>query len=707
MSDSPNFDATAAALGLNADEPQDNPSNYWALLDGDDLGSAIIDRFTRFREWQSTNGLLRGWRLKLHYYHNEYRANAEIPHLSILQEWGAQGEYQFLSINVLRSLLKTVLSSVIQNPPAFQTRAVNSDADALESAALYQGVLDYYTRELGLAKKIAKAVETGVVVDQGFIMTEWDPFAVDGDSPQQDPTIWKGAPRIVVLSPWDVTYDPMKLSWNELDWVIVRDWVDREKLKSQFPELEQDIDSCRLRSEVVHSNQEYEGSTRYQLSIFPEISNDVQVFKLFHKSQAYMPGGRYVMALETGKLLFESPAGLVYPKLPVERFVCDDQVDILLGYSPINELLGPQESVNSLVSAITTNANNFANQYVAVVAGTDLNPRTLSDGGMKLLEYPPGSNPPTGLNLTAIPPTLFEHLKDLMSFMQTIPGVSNASRGQAPGANSTGSAMLFLSGQTTANQGQMSQNYSDFSAAVMTSLLHVLRTFARTQKTINIMGKTVASKTIVLADALKDFDEVVVDLTNPILSTPQGRLGFAQQMMQFGNSTPQQALEVAVSGNLGPATDPTREQQYELQSENEWLLDGEQVLVNALDDHNAHIMMHTRLFATPWLRKPDLASKLGLTNAPTIMSTIQQHIQQHMQFLSSNQSNQIATTAGQPPGAPPQPNLPPMGHNPPAPPPSPAAPQNAPAQGGAVQDHTSLPAQPNMPKAGGNVPPPH
>ena len=267
--------------------------------------------------------------------------------------------------------------------------------------------------------------------------------------------------------------------------------------------------------------------------------------------------------------------------------------------------------------------------------------------------------------------------------------------------------MLFLSGQTTANQGQMSQNYADFSAAVMTSLLHVLRVFARTQKTINIMGKTVASKTIVLADALKDFDEVVVDLTNPILSTPQGRLGFAQQMMQFGNSTPQQALEVAVSGNLGPATDPTREQQYELQSENEWLLNGEQVMVNALDDHNAHIMMHTRLFATPWLRKPDLASKLGLTNAPTIMSTIQQHIQQHMQFLSNNQSNQVATTAGQPPGAQPHPLPPAMGHMQPPAQPSPGAPQGAPAQAGAVEDHTSLPAQPAMPKAGGNVPPPH
>ena len=60
----------------------------------------------------------------------------------------------------------------------------------------------------------------------------------------------------------------------------------------------------------------------------------------------------------------------------------------------------------------------------------------------------------------------------------------------------------------------MTQNYNDFSANVMTSLLHVLRTSTRSERTINIMGKTVASPTIVLADALKDFDEVVVDPIN-------------------------------------------------------------------------------------------------------------------------------------------------------------------------------------------------
>src|ERR1700751_1319968 len=97
------------------------------------------------------------------------------------------------------------------------------------------------------------------------------------------------------------------------------------------------------------------------------------------------------------------------------------------------------------------------------------------------------------------------------------------------------------------------------------------------------------AQTIVLADALKDFDEVVVDVGNPALNTPQGKLGMATSLMQYGDATPQQILEVATSGNLNAATDPAREIQYELDKENEWLLQGDPVQVFATDDHEGHI----------------------------------------------------------------------------------------------------------------------
>ena len=71
------------------------------------------------------------------------------------------------------------------------------------------------------------------------------------------------------------------------------------------------------------------------------------------------------------------------------RFVCDEQPDILLGRSPIDDLWGPQEAVNTILSSITTNAIGYGVQYVAVEAGTELDPRTLGEGGMKILDIRP------------------------------------------------------------------------------------------------------------------------------------------------------------------------------------------------------------------------------------------------------------------------------------------------------------------------------
>lgn len=692
MPDGMDFSGVAQELGLDDDQTEEKASTYWGHLEGDELAVAIVDRFARHRQWLEANGLMQGWKLKLCYFHSEFRANPEVPHLNIMSSWGSQNEYSAIGISHLRSILQTLLGSIIQNPPSFQPIATNADASALEAAALYQPVLDYYVRSLRLNSKIAAAVERAIVVDQGFILTEWDAFATDGEAPADGSGIWKGAPSVKVLFPWDVAYDVTKSSWEDLDSIVVRDWVDREKCKTQFPEHADDIEGSMSRAQVTqsHSNQE---PNRYDLNSFSDMSNDIQVFKFFHRPQPWMPEGRFCMALENGKLLFESPVGLLYRGLPVERMVCNAQTDILLGHSPINEMLCIQEAINSIESAINSNAMNYSNQYVACQTGTEINPRTLADG-QKIIEYPPGSAAPVGLNLTAIPSTLFEHIKSLENFMQTIPGVSNSSRGQTGGANQTGSAMLFLQSQTTANQGAMSQNYQDFAAAVMTSLLHVLRVFGRTQKTIRIMGKSVASKTIVLAETLKDFDEVVVQMVNPMMSTPQGRMAFAQQMLQFGNATAQEALQVATSGNLGPVTDPARETLFEMGLENEWLLEGEQILVNALDNHEEHIKLHTRLFATPWLRKPSLAEKLKIPNAPQIMQTIMQHIQEHMQYLGQNQGSNAAATSGMQPGQPEQAPSAAMGHAPAGNEPS-GGPQMPPNQ---ASNGIAMPAQPGQPQ---------
>lgn len=67
-------DLTAQLLGLNQQDYPQPFSNYWLHMDGKSHETAVVDRARRFRESQSADGLLRGYRLKTAYFFNEYRA---------------------------------------------------------------------------------------------------------------------------------------------------------------------------------------------------------------------------------------------------------------------------------------------------------------------------------------------------------------------------------------------------------------------------------------------------------------------------------------------------------------------------------------------------------------------------------------------------------------------------------------------------------
>ena len=67
-------DLTAQLLGQSQQDDPQPFGNYWLYMDGTSLETAVVDRARRFRESQSADGLLRGYRLKTAYFFNEYRA---------------------------------------------------------------------------------------------------------------------------------------------------------------------------------------------------------------------------------------------------------------------------------------------------------------------------------------------------------------------------------------------------------------------------------------------------------------------------------------------------------------------------------------------------------------------------------------------------------------------------------------------------------
>lgn len=129
-------------------------------------------------------------------------------------------------------------------------------------------------------------------------------------------------------------------------------------------------------------------------------SDDIAVYHFWHKRDAALPNGRYVVLLEDGTVLFDGD--LPYESIPVRRITTGDLMGTSFGYSPMFDLLVLQEAIDALYSAVATNQMTFGVQLIMAMKGQDIDYKQMARG-LSFLEYTNPDGKPEPLNLTHTP----------------------------------------------------------------------------------------------------------------------------------------------------------------------------------------------------------------------------------------------------------------------------------------------------------------
>ena len=664
--------------------------NTWTLSPTEDIGDEIVVRYNDYFNAIRGIGFLEAWKkLYLTYLG---RAPNEIGSSNTvgLQRMGASGEFLGLYINNMRSTIRSILGIILSNPPTFDVIATNTDSASTQLASLCKNLIDYYMSHsrINLKQKLFDAVEMAYIVGQGYMLCEWDPEAKSGSANKND--MFDGDVTITSPTSFDVAFDPYIDSWEDLEWVIVRQWHSKISLARRFPELADEIDTCATKESIVNYDSSSQMSvTRMFQGGGQTINQQVATFKMFHRAVPELPEGRYVWCLSNGTVLFEDT--MPYDRVPLERFVVDKIPGTPFGRTPMEDMLPIQESLNILNSTILTNQYACGLQLVACQEGTDLSPTTLG-AGVALIKFPQGAAPPQGINLTATSPEIFNYVNKLEQELNQLVGVSEVSRGQNTGNLSSGSALALASSMSAQNQGPVLQNYNDFSARVATLLLKIIRTFAVNQRTLAIIGENKCSQVLFDQDDLKEFDRVHVTQGNPMTSTMAGRLQVAQQLVANGLiSNPKQFIDVLSTGNLDIMTDPALEEDNYMIKENEMMRDGQEIIPLILDNHQVHIDVHRRMLNDQRFRVPQPDPQ-----SSQILELVMNHIKEHHDLM------QQLNGGGQPPGPGGQPQNGTQG----PPPGSPPGPPQGPGPQGGPPGMPQHPPGPQMPPGPPPGPPP-
>lgn len=715
-------------------------TTYWASTPTDTIGEHLSGRVEQSGTAKLASDVYTRIRRAYQYYYGLDPSG--VHSTSQVLRGGDVGELAVLRVNHCRSLVNTLLNLIVAPKIVWQAKAVNVDYDSVRECELANGVLEYYWGEKDIARFAVGALEQALVFTEGFLLQLWEDeagedYAQDPDTGQAQKT---GDVCLYRVAPWDVIRDERKTSFEALDWIIVRRRMNRFDLCARFPEKTGLICAVGDEAETDSSLRGARGN-----SPSPSDSDDVAAYYFFHKRTAALPTGRETFFLSDGTVL--SDTQLTYDGIPLLRVSAGEMAGTPYGYSPFLDILGVQELMDSLHSAIASNQSTLATQCLAITAGTEINFDEIA-GGMKVISTPPGESPDkhiVPLQLTRTPAEVFSHLATLKKEQELLFGLNSVVRGEPQSGDMSGSALALLQSQALQQSSTVQQNYLRFVENIGALLVRTIQSRASVPRKIAIVGKgnqSLVTDTQFSKDSLTRVKRVQVEIGNPLSQTPAGRAEMAKELMQTlgPRMTFEQYEQVLRTGRLEPLTQSLQSELLLIRAENEQLaaaqFDSSQPPtmmasmpgmmppapkltiessppVTILDEHMLHAREHRMVLANPEARRN-----------PAVVQAVLAHIDEHEKALYSAPPQTLAMMGMQlppmpPPGAPVGPagpggpGGPPGGQRPPPPgksTPETAAPPGGPPgtpgalggtdPGGPTSKPPKLPMQPTNPKTG-------
>lgn len=552
---------------------------------------------------------------------------------------GEQGELIRMAIPQARSLIRQLVTLITKQRLSFNAIAESKGADVVQETRLGNALSAQIVEHQQLDRKGENLVEQALVYGMSFTYTKWrtdlgKPYSVGPDGV----LVYEGDLEISTPSVFDVFFDYSVPDWKNNEWVEVRVVKSRWSLVAQFPHLEDEILS-------LPTIKDWRGPHASQYRTLAE-DDFVYCYELYHRKTPAIPKGRMIM-YASDKCIFHDGDN-EYEDIPVEPMMPETILGMGLGCPQLSALLPAQEMLDHSFSAIATNQAAFAVQSVTVPRGAGIGVQDI--GGMNFISFTPqnvpGGGKPEPLQLAQSSPETFKFIDVLLSNMQQLSNINSALRGAPPPGVTSGVAIATLTNNSIEFLTSASKSYAGCMERTMFHAINAYRKFAKIPHIVRMVGKNFQSftKDFVGSD-LDPIQAIKITLQNPLTQTLSGRSDIAEKLLQGGMiKTTQDYLSVLEGSPLNQLYETELSENDLVQSENEALLEGKQVISLATDDHAAHVRKHAGLLNDPVVR---------LQNAR--VQEILNHIEEHKNLAQNTDPflTAMVRTGKQPEGGPP------------------------------------------------------
>lgn len=616
-----------------------NDEEYWAQSDTRQCADEVLARVEDYYTFCQSKMWFQLWRRLYYAYNpNKYTIGQTI-------QSGESNEYRTIRVNHFRNLLDHIQTLSITDRPAWQPQSVNSDSRSQKQTIIAIGVLDYMMREKRVERHLKDATRNALLFTEGYISEWWEPGA--GTALAEDPETGQQRHDGDIFyrshEPVDVIRDVNLKSFNQRSWVVIRTYENKYDLAAKFPEYSKEIIG---QTSGLTAQNHYLGG---QIMDREEMSDQIPLLTFYHVKSPACPDGRQMQMLVDGTVLNDSI--LLYKHIPLHRIVPSDQIGTAMGMSVSTDMLPLQEMIDAHYTTILSINENYGIPKILLPTGSQVSVDSMS-AGFQTISYNAQAGKPEVMAMPTAPEGLFKAMLQLLHDMETISGVNSVSRGNPPPSLQSGSALALVQSMAIQFHANLQQSYIQLLEDVGTSTIQIMQDYADTPRIIQIAGKR--NKGIVQQSfSNEDIDtisRVQVQVGNPLSKTVSGRLSIAQDLLQNKIITnAAEYLMVLETGELEPLVQGPTMELLNLASENELLLDGENVPVLFTDNHILHIQEHTAIASDPQIR-----------SNPPQFEIISRHLNEHIAMLTDPAYQSFRMLTNQPSLPPPmQPGMPP------------------------------------------------
>jgi len=596
---------------------------YFFLESDEKIATEIFKRVNMFQEFAIAEGYYYNWYKNKKYYHGYYFGYKG----SDIVECGDQSELHAATFNHFRNVLRHTINQASGDIPSFSVSASNTDPVSRRASRIGKDIINYYFKVKRCVKYINEAIEYGVVQGDGYVVCEYNPLIGEEHVSDETGTIRKkGDLDLHALGPTDVFFDVAQKSKEDWQWVIFRTRKNKYNLAAAFPDLAEDILSIPAYFEI----------DKYFMNQIDALKmtyakDEIYIYSAYHNPCEIMPNGGYCMfAGNFGKPIFlfrnvdkNGKDFNPYGRLPIFYISPSKYMDTSFGRTDANDLRSPQEMLTVAVSSMISNAAAFSANNIWCPDGNVEIEELL--GGMNLIK---SSTKPEVVSFFQQNPAFTDLMNICIGTIETLSAQSAVVRGdleKLPQLKSGIALMTVLNQSKEFSQALIKSVYECYED-LGTFILETLQRVATVERFVEVVGKMNTNAVVSFtSDDIKAAKRVVVDRTNPIANQPAGQIEIADNLLQKGQLSKTEFLNVVNTGKLQTATESDERMLDFIAVVKEKLLKGETMVAIHGINHQLYIKeLQALVFDADILTNP---------NNQTILKNIMELVQAQLEIV--------------------------------------------------------------------------